>query len=308
MRKTDQSKKRRGLFWLLWPLMIIACTLILNVIINRSFEVTYYRLFSEKLSSDIRIALLTDLHQTVYGEKNSELLDEIRGQSPDLILIAGDSINRRSPDLDYIIDLCRELTEIAPVYYGLGNHENEVIYGDDLNIEMLEKRADELPLDKEDLSPLIEDDRLLTELGKMGVHVLQNQAEEVDINGDRLLIGGISTNESSFWPYSGNFVTGFAEADDSFFKLLISHRPEPVMRYIPDYDIDLVVSGHNHGGQVRIPGIGGLFSPDEGFFPEYDGGYYRTHKLRMIVSRGLGNHSLFPRVFNRPELVIIDIN
>ena len=254
----------------------------------------------------MRVIVLADLHQRSFGPDNETLLDRVRALRPDLLLIAGDLVNKGDPDWDYAVGLCRELAEIAPVYYAMGNHENEALYGQDLNKKFLDGAA--LGEDPEDFSPLLLDPQVWEDLEGTGAVLLQNEAVTAEVKGAAIRIGGLSTNASSFWPHSGQFVTRFAEEDPETFKILISHRPEPVMEYIPDAAIDLTVSGHNHGGVIRIPGVGGLFSGAEGLFPVYDGGWYEREGMSLLISRGLGSHGLAPRVFNQPELVILDIN
>ena len=275
---------------------------------NSTFEETFYTMESSKIEEPVRVILLADLHQASFGTGNEERIARVGALKPDAILLAGDVINKNAPDWDYAVNLCRGLTEIAPVYYGMGNHENEVLYGQDLNKEFLEAAADTLGDSKEDFVPLLRDGQVWNTLKDTGVQLLQNESTVVDIKGNSVKIGGVSTNLSSFWPYSGEFIYQFAEEDNQDFKILISHRPEPVKAYISDYAVDLVVSGHNHGGIVRIPGVGGLVSEAEGLFPTYDDGWFEWDRMTLVISRGLGGHGLIPRVFNKPELIIVDIN
>ena len=275
---------------------------------NHRFEETFYTIYSYKVETPVRAVLLSDLHQCLFGADNEELVSRIRELGPDIILIAGDVINKSETDIEYALSLCSRLAEIAPVYYGLGNHENEVIYGSDLNREYLEARQEELGEEQEDFTPLIQNRELLQGLDQAGVCVVQNRSVLAEIKGSLIRIGGISTNVSSFWPYSEQFVHEFIQAEDEVFKILISHRPEPAAEYILGEPVDLVVSGHNHGGIIRIPGKGGVFSADGGFFPQYTEGMTKQGEMTMIVGRGLGGHGMLPRIFNPPELVIIDIN
>lgn len=299
----------KNVLWILFVIGIIAGTCIAWIIwSNHSFGETFYTLYSYKVETPVRAILLTDLHEKSFGENNQDLISRIEELNPDMILIAGDVINKKKPDITYAANLCESLIEIAPVYYGLGNHENEIIYGSDLNKEYLEDKADKLGDNQEDFSPLVQNEELLERLEKAGVQVVQNQVVEAEINGNTIEIGGVSTNLSSFWPYSGNFVYSFAQEEQQNFKILICHRPEPVVQNIMGEPIDLVVSGHNHGGIIRIPGVGGLLSADGGLFPEYDSGMIERDSMTMIISRGLGGHSIVPRIFNQPELVIIDMN
>lgn len=274
---------------------------------NRNFVETFYSLYSSKVDTRVRAILLSDLHQASFGENNDRLISRVGKLEPDVILIAGDVVTKGKADIDYAVSLCGQLARIAPVYFGLGNHENSVIYGGDLNKDFLEENRQALGDDPECFDPLIQDSLLLDGLKSAGVTVLQNGSAAVEVGENRLEIGGISTNISSFWPYSGQFVSGFAGDEPGNFKILISHRPDPIMRYIAGYPIDLVVSGHGHGGVIRIPGKGGLLDSEGGFFPEYDGGRFERGDMTLIVSRGLGGHGWIPRIFNPPELVVIDI-
>ena len=297
----------------IWPLGVSAAAVI-GVIAgwimwsNSTFEETFYTINSPRIDQPVRMILLSDLHQAEFGKDNETLISRVGELKPDAILLAGDVINQSGANWDYALNLCGELAKIAPVYYGMGNHENEALYGEDLNFEFLEEQAGLLGDPPEDFTPLLQDPEAWKALQDTGARLLQNEAVTVDINGNSVKIGALATNSSSFWPYSGQFIYRFAQEDSHVFKVLISHRPEPVMKYIPDYAIDLVVSGHNHGGIIRIPGVGGLISFDEGFFPTYDGGMFSSDNMSLLISRGLGNHGLVPRVFNKPELVVLDIN
>lgn len=275
---------------------------------NSTFEETFYTMESYKIEEPIRVILLSDLHQKSFGDGNDVLLARVRALEPDVVLIAGDMINSSAPDWDMVTELCGKLTEIAPVYYGLGNHENEALYGSELNKEFLEKSQNVLGDSPEDFTPLIQNKEVYSALEAAGVQMLQNESVTVELNGSSVEIGGLSTNISSFWPYSGQFVTRFIEENPDNFKILISHRPEVITEYIADAAIDLVVSGHNHGGIIRIPGVGGLVSDAEGLFPTYDAGRFEFDSMNLLISRGLGGHGIVPRIFNTPELVILDIN
>lgn len=288
--------------------VLAAAFIVWGVRSNRTFGETFYTLYSYKIETPVRAVLLTDLHEKSFGENNQELLSRIRELKPDLILIAGDVINKKDSDIGYAVSLCQDLAEIAPVYYGLGNHENEVIYGSELNKDFLDSQTEILGENKEDLGPLVQNTELLKQLEKDGICVVQNQSVETEIKGNRIEIGGLSTNLSSFWPYSGQFVYNFSQQEQENYKILLSHRPEPIAQYIAGYPIDLVVSGHNHGGIIRIPRLGGLLSADGGLFPDYDEGMTEWEDMTMVVSRGLGGHGIVPRICNQPELVIIDIN
>lgn len=278
-----------------------------NVVRNRSFEETFYSISTPKLQTSVRVVMISDLHQLKFGEDNETLCSRVAALEPDFIVVAGDLLERRSPDPAFVVGFCRKLVGIAPVYFGLGNHENHYVYGNDLVLGFLKWKPELVPGTMVDLHS-IEINPLLEELSSIGVHVLQNSMETIEINGEQIEIGGISTNVNSFWDYSGQFIWYWAENGSGNFKLLICHRPEIVMQYIPDYPFDLVLAGHLHGGGWRLPGVGGLFGSERELFPKYDAGQYQSGDLTMIVGRGFAGSGFIPRILNKPELVIVDIN
>ncbi len=287
-------------------LICVAAFWVYNNRQNQTFEETVYRIFSDKIDEPVRMVLLTDLHQVTFGAGNAELIEGVRRLDPDLILIGGDMVNDQNTDVNVAVELCKGLAEIAPVYYGMGNHENVAVYGMNLYKEDLEA-AGIAAGEAGDFSQLVKDDTLLRGLEECGVTVLQNTSEKIQINGNTLLIGGISTSVDGFWPYSGKFFTEFDSEGGDEYKILLSHFPSTVSRYLDDCSVDLALSGHNHGGIVRIPGLGGLISYDEGWFPENDAGKRQIGDTTLIISRGLGNHGRIPRICNKPELVVIDL-
>ncbi len=251
-------------------------------LLSEKLEVTFYHLYSSKATGgeNTRIVVLSDLHNREFGSGNCDLVAQIGALQPDLVIIAGDMVNADDDNLDVILHLCDKLLEIAPVYYGPGNHESNLMY--------------------EKGSPL---ESLLME---RGVHVLVNRAEEVTIHRTRFLIGGLTTSPEGYEEYGAQFVDGFEKNTD--FKLLIAHYPSLYYEALAGKEIDLGICGHYHGGQIRLPGVGGLYHRDTGFFPKYSGGLYSLSSGTVFVSRGMGGHSIFPRINNRPELAVIDIN
>ena len=251
-------------------------------LLSDELEVTFFHLYSEKAigAENIRIVVLSDLHNREFGTGNIELTAKIEALKPDLIIIAGDMVNANEERLDIILNLCGKLLEIAPVYYGPGNHENNLFYekGSSLESQLVDK----------------------------GVHVLVNRAEEVTVHKTPFLIGGLTTSTETYNEYGASFIEEYEKNTD--FKLLISHYPSLYYEALASVEIDLGICGHFHGGQVRLPFAGGLYHGDVGVFPRYDGGMYRLPYSTIFVSRGLGGHSIFPRVNNRPELAVIDIN
>lgn len=245
-------------------------------------EVTYYHLYSPKItgSANTRIVVLSDLHNREFGPGNEELIARTADLKPDLIIMAGDMVNAYEDNLDIILSLCESLMKIAPVYYGPGNHENHLFY--------------------EKGSPL---ESLLVE---KGVHVLVNRAEEVTVHKTTFLIGGLTTAPEGYEEYGAQFIEEYEKSDD--FKLLIAHYPSLYYEAMSDAQIDLGICGHYHGGLVRLPFVGGLYHGDTGLFPKYSGGMYRLPHSTVFVSKGMEDHSGFPRINNRPELAVIDVN
>lgn len=249
---------------------------------SNELETTFFHLYSPKVAAgeNIRVVVLSDLHNREFGPENSELVERITALEPDLIAIAGDMVNADDGDLSIILTLCGKLVEIAPVYYSPGNHESNLMYEQGVPIE--------------------------SQLSQLGVHVLVNRAEEAVIHKTSFLIGGLTTAPEGYEEYGAAF---FAEYEKSpAFKLLISHYPSLYYDALADARVDLGICGHYHGGQARLPGVGGLYHVDTGFFPKYSGGMYQLANSTVFVSRGMGGHNGFPRINNRPELAVIDIN
>lgn len=260
---------------------VVAVILGVNIRQNQTFGETFYHVKSAKVREGFRIAMLSDLHNHEYGESNTELTERIAKLQPDIIAIAGDMVIKDDPDTEIVTTLCAQLVEIAPVFYSMGNHEGIMIYDK------------QIPLDQE--------------LKELGVNVLYNDAKEIEINGNRLLIGGVGTPPEMYEEYSAAFVEEYEKSDE--FKLMLAHYPSLFYECMADAEIDLSLSGHFHGGQIRIPGLGGLLAIPDGFFPEYCEGQFEREdgKGTLIVGRGLGEATKLPRINNQPELVIIDV-
>ncbi|MCI8453815.1 MAG: hypothetical protein HFE84_04275 [Lachnospiraceae bacterium] len=268
----------------IWAALLIAAALIFGgrFLLSDELEVTFYHLYSSKITGaeHIRIVVLSDLHNREFGPDNGELIRQIAALKPDLIALAGDMVNSDEENLDIVLNLCSSLIEIAPVYYSPGNHESNLMYekGSPLESLLLEK----------------------------GVHVLVNRAEAVTIHKTSFLIGGLTTSPEGYEEYGAAFFEEYEK--DTGFKLLIAHYPSLYYEALADANVDLGICGHYHGGQIRLPFIGGLYHNDTGFFPKYSGGVYRLPGSTIFVSRGLGGHNRFPRMNNRPELAVIDLN
>lgn len=225
--------------------------------------------------SGLRVAHVSDLHNAQLGKDNARLLELLRRSEPDLIAVTGDLIDSRHTDLAVAEDFIREAVKIAPVYFTTGNHESRIAAYTQLEKTMLEA----------------------------GVTVLRDSWTELERAGERLRIIGLE--DPAFRRHTAGeteqVLTGLGAGEG--FSLVLAHRPELLEAYAAA-GADLVLSGHAHGGQVRIPFLGGVIAPNQGFFPQYTEGVHVCADTVLSISRGLGN-SLFPfRVNNRPELVL----
>lgn len=247
---------------------------------SKTIDVTTYQVESSKITSEIRVALLTDLHSTEIDEGNKNLIQSIKDCKPDIICYSGDMINWSDTNYEVTLNLTRELVKIAPVYYGLGNHEY---------YKYVEKNRDFIDM-----------------FQKAGAIMLNNTYETVEINGNIIDIGCVCEAPEQYEKYKPDIVDRMEQSEH--FKLLLAHAPELYMGTLNEKDIDLSLAGHAHGGQIRIPYIGGLYTPDQGFLPELTAGMYEYDKTTLIISRGLGDHTFVPRINNNPELVIINIS
>lgn len=276
------ARKRRRILFLLLIIAGMGTFLAIQFAGNRSFEITHYYLTSSKLKEPLRLAVMSDLHSREFGEKNSDLVAAVAEQEPDLIAMVGDMVNQDDDDISVIRTLCRKLQEIAPVYYSMGNHEGY----------MTITRTDSIALHE-----ILKED---------GVHVLYNQVEEFTKGDDTICLAGISTAENNYDKWSKDALKKFW--DFNGYKILLSHYPSLYYEKLKDAKMDLALAGHYHGGIIRIPGLGGLYHPAEGFFPKYSGGQYRLTYGTLVVSRGMGDKHFSPRINNRPELIMIDID
>lgn len=272
--------------------MWVAIAIVLVTIVwiawgNTALELNTYTISSDKLPesfSGYRIAHVSDLHNAEFGEKNTLLLEMLKEAKPDMIAITGDLVDSYHTDIQVGIAFAEQAMQIAPTYYVTGNHEARIS-----EYEELEKG-----------------------LEAAGVVILKNESVELEKDGEYITLIGV--NDPSF---KTDYLFGDSirvmdanleeiSANASEYTLLLSHRPELFEVYVAN-DMDLVLSGHAHGGQFRLPFLGGVVAPNQGFFPEYDAGLYAEDNTNMIVSRGLGN-SLFPfRVNNRPEVILIEL-
>ena len=281
-------KKRKLMIVLTVVASLLIALVIWTVWGSTALELNTYTVSSGRLPEAFdgyRIAHISDLHNTEMGKDNDKLLNMLREAKPDIIAITGDLIDSRNTDIEIALQFVEEAVKIAPCYYVTGNHEARVSeYFDDLK-------------------------NGLTELG---IIILEDERVDLDKNSETITLIGI--NDPSF---KSDYLFGDSETvvethlqelmNESYsFTLLLSHRPELFEIYVNN-EVDLVLSGHAHGGQFRLPFVGGLVAPNQGLFPKYDAGLYTEENTNMIVSRGIGNSILPFRFNNRPEVILIEL-
>lgn len=287
------KKKRRS--WLRVIMIVFVLLIIgLGISIYVSYNCLTVREFTYsagKPLQDLKLIVLADLHDHEFGEKNEKLIEMVRQQEPDLILLDGDFLNEDSKDASVPVNLVRELSEIAPVYYALGNHE----------IAYMEEGHPEL----------------LQDLTEAGAVCLDREYTDVEVRGEKIRIGGmydyafgLDGNDSveSMDPEIRSFLEEYQDTDS--LKVMMSHRPDSFIfgDASSAWAVDLVVSGHDHGGQVVLPVLGGVFGGDQGYFPEYIHGMYQKDQMHIFVTSGLGSHGeILPRINNIPEIAVLHI-
>ena len=287
-----KNKKHRKIIIII-SLIVLVCLLFTDSVYRSIYclSISEYSVKSEKIEKAIKIIHLSDLHNAEFGENNELLLKEIRKQEPDAIFCTGDMITGTESGTDTAAALIEDLVKIAPTYVSLGNHEimYEKNYGE--NIEALYEKA--------------------------GAVVLESEYIDTEIGGQSLRLGGIYGYCLPEEYIEGNaerqkeadFVKDFQDTES--FTMLLCHMPVCFIENggLNKWDVDLVFSGHAHGGQIRLPFIGGLYAPDQGFFPgEVSGVYYSENSEKaLVLSRGLGSSGPLPRINNVPEITVVDI-
>lgn len=242
---------------------------------NNSLVVTNLEYKNKKIPqafNNFKILQISDLHNKEFGDNQSYLVQHTKEISPDLIVITGDLIDGSRTNINIAIEYVKQAKDIAPIYFVAGNHEQ---YSNVYN--KLKKRLEEL-----------------------GVIVIDDKRQVIVKDRDKVTILGVKDGT-----YFVDKIRLLKNKDDKF-TILLSHRPEYFNLYSNE-NIDLVFSGHAHGGQFRLPFIGGLYAPGQGLFPKYTSGIYRKNNTSMVVSRGLGNSGFPLRLFNRPELVVVTL-
>ena len=274
-------------------LIILVLTIIYSIWIyheNHIVNITYYEVKSSRIPKSFegfRIAQISDFHNTMLGDNNKLIIDSLRESKPDIIVITGDFLDSRNPNIEICADVAKKLTAIAPTYYSTGNHESRIP---------------------------AEFNELLERFRQCNVKILQNKKRLITLGDDSIRICGIDDPD-----FLDPEMTPEERAEKTFkrilalentdgkYCILLSHRPDLFQTYV-ESGVDLVFSGHAHGGQFRLPFIGAVFAPDEGFFPKYAEGIHTEGNTTMVVSRGLGQSIIPFRINNSPELVIAELH
>lgn len=264
--------------------------LVIDVVDINRFVIKEYEIKSDKINKEQNIVLLADLHNKEFGKNNKKLIDAINDINPDFVLCAGDMLTAK-PGKDYSPAVrFFENMKMRPVYYGLGNHEYRMkIYPEDYGTKYEEYAS---------------------KLRELGVNILEN--DHLDIEGTNIRIQGLMIDRHYYKRFEHHEMTKddirtlTGTKDEDKFEIMIAHNPE----YFPGYaeaNAELIVSGHVHGGIMKLPLIGGVISPKLKLFPRFDGGIFTYKNSTMILSRGLGCHTLPLRIFNPGELVVIKL-
>ena len=272
---------------------VIVITITATIFSNVCIKISEYNIDLAELSGSARVVVISDLHGKEYGKDNKRLLAKIREQNPDAIFVLGDMLDDNDADSGFskTAMLLTELLDIAPVYFSYGNQEKEYS-GNAI-------------------------DTFVNTIKENGVIVLDDSFVDCEINGQKIRIGGTMGHAFPF----GRTMEEFESSDEYIFlkDMEKTDAPTIVLAHMPDTfifngahnywsNIDLVVSGHTHGGVIRLPFAGGLYSPMQGFFPEYDYGFYMLgEKMRIVITSGLSGYKLVPRFLNLPEICVLNL-
>ncbi len=265
----------------LLTLVFLIVGVYLFLYINNHWIVTTEHVFeSEKVPESFdgfRITQVSDLHDAVFGDDQGQLIAKVQATNPDAIFITGDIIDSNRYDLEQSLTAVREFVRIADVYYVIGNHE---VASNQIN-------------------------EIYDAMKQIGVKILPNITTTIKRNGETIMITGI---EDPLNGHETQWMLDVARLNTSnnTLQILLAHRPEFFKTYVAN-ELDLVFSGHAHGGQVRIPFVGGLVAPGQGLLPTYTAGSYNENATTLFVSRGLGNSTVPFRIFNLPEIVVVEL-
>lgn len=288
--------------------IIVGIFIIILTLVNilrqelKKFKIVHYTISMQELHIEgktgkslekvCRFAFLSDLHNHSYGKNNEKLLTAIDEAKPDFIVSAGDMlVAKPGHSMETAIQLMRDLASQYPVYYGNGNHE--------YRLRIYQKKYGDMYQKYKEV------------LDSCGIHHLANEKKILSFGKRKINICGLEIDRKYYKRFEKTamedaYIESEVGKKPNLFTILIAHNPE----YFPQYanwGAELTLSGHVHGGIVRFPKLGGLVSPQLRLFPKYDGGVYKINGKYMILSRGLGTHTIPIRIFNRAELIIIDL-
>lgn len=283
-------KRKIKMTLILFFIFILLCLWVLlwGIRASRSLTVTRYTVPLPGLEGEVSTVLLSDLHEEQFGGENGELVRLVAEQQPRLILLAGDLVSRdhTEEELERALSLIHDLAELAPVYLSWGNHETDYMaeHGDGLTARF----------------------------EQAGAVVLEGEYADLTVDGVSFRLGGMSQlayrdGSDEFFPGAEEFLTDFCSTHLP--TVLLSHRPEAFSfkNACSWWPVDLILSGHTHGGLVRLPLIGGLYAPIQGLFPKTVYGEYTFFQSKMIVTSGLAGYGGIPRVFNPPEVCVVTL-
>lgn len=282
--KTKGKKHRgRGCLTALIILALIAAAAAFLIKDSREdLEISRYEVKSQKLPESFdgfKIVQLSDLHGAEFGEDGMELVDKVGSLEPDMIALTGDFVTDEG-DLAAVEKLAARLVKLCPVYFISGNHE----FGSGLAV------------------------KVRNILERAGVKYLSNEYLTINRGDDEILLGGVEDPLAYADMLSPDeLAQKMNDAAPDAFKILLGHRNYWMTEY-PELPVDLIFCGHAHGGLIRIPGVGGLIGTDRRLFPDFDAGQFNNGRYTLIVSRGLGNSVSIPRIFNRPEIVCVELS
>lgn len=275
-QKSRNTKKQKYIKLAITLSIVIVIILFCNFQ-NKHLETTHYTYAAEQLDADLegyRIVQISDLHNAKFGKNNQKLVGRIRECEPDMIVLTGDLVDSNHTNVDRAVQFVDEIVKICPVYYVTGNHEY-----------WLEKS---------------EYDELMDGLIGAGVVILDDQVVEISMGDAKFRLVGLDDKSLA------DGTLGALLSDEKELTVVLAHEPQYFARYAGT-GVDLVLSGHAHGGQFRLPFVGGIVAPDQEFLPEYTAGEYYMDGTEMIVSRGLGNSVIPARLFNYPEIVCVEL-
>ena len=279
----NKVSKKLKIFFII--VLVVGIIIVFCIWQNDSVIITNINYTNNKIPNEFneyKIAQISDLHNKKFGKNQKYLIRKIKEVSPDIIVVTGDLVDRRTYNLEVAMELINEAIKIAPIYYVSGNHE---AWSGKYN-------------------------EISQRLTNSGVIILDDTFAQISKNNYKIAIMGLSDPGFVTSQYSNETNTSKLEeniktlSNNEEFKILLSHRPELFDIYVNN-KLDLVFTGHAHGGQIRLPFIGAIIAPNQGFFPKYTSGEYKKDNTSMIVNRGLGNSTFPIRIFNRPEIVVV---